>query len=221
MKLRNVATLAKVSALALVLAAFSGFTFAPAAHADAIYNFTYDGCSGGCGPQDPFGTVTLHQVDLETVQISVSLLNNNHFVTTGSHTGFAFNILGGAVTVGTLPDGWVNKGANSEPGFGDFTGGINCAHGNQNGKSGCAGSNQWVGDLIFDVSRAGGLSLDDFGVNGSGFLFATDILSGTTGNTGLVAADGGNNGVPEPGTLAMLGSGLLGLGVMVRRKLSI
>lgn len=210
----------KSTILWLAVAAVFAIGMAPAAHADAVYNLTYDGCSGGCGPQASFGTVTLHQTDANTVTITVSLLNDNVFVTTGSHTGFAFNILGGAVTVGTLPSGWSNKGANSEPGFGSFTNGIDCDKGNSNNKSGCAGSNPWVGDLTFDVTRGSGLSIGDFGVNGSGYVFASDILSGTTGNTGLVAADGNHGGVPEPGTLAMLGTGVLGFAGVLRRKFS-
>jgi hypothetical protein len=199
--------------------AVAGLMTVPAAHADAIYNLTYDGCSGGCGPQNPFGTVNLHQVDSNTVELTVSLLNNNKFVTTGSHTGFAFNFQGGAVSYGTLPTGWSIKGANNEPGFGSFTGGIDCNKGNSNSANSCAGNNPWVGDLTFDVSRASGLSIDDFVINGSGKVFATDIISGTTGETGLVAADGNQSPVPEPATLAMLGTGVLGFAGVLRRKL--
>jgi hypothetical protein len=118
------------------------------AHADAIYNFTLDGCTGGCGPQASFGTIDLHQVSSTDVQITVSLLNGNAFLTTGAHQGFAFNIQGGAVTVGTLPSGWGNPQTNiSQPGFGSFSNSIDCLMGNSNNHNGCAGSNPWVGTL--------------------------------------------------------------------------
>ena len=191
---------------------------APAAHADALFNFTLDGCSGGCGPQTSFGTINLHSVDAQTVQITVSLLNGNQFVTTGSHTGFSFNIQGGAVTVGTLPTGWADAGGPvTQPGFGVFSNGIDCTNGNSNKKKGCDGSNTWVGTLQFEVSRASGLTLSDFVENKKNNLFAVDILSGTTGNTGLVAAN--LSSVPELQTLALLGTGVLGIAGVLRRKL--
>jgi hypothetical protein len=191
------------------------------AHADAIYTLDLDGCSGGCGPQTSFGTIDLMQVDSNTVQISLSLLNNNVNLTTGSHTGFSFNVQGGAITLGTLPTGWVDAGTNvTQPGFGTFTNGVDCSMGNSNNKSGCAGSNPWVGTLTFDVSRSTGLDLTDFVVNGSGNYFATDILSGTTGKTGLVASDQQAPTTPEPGTLALMGTGLIGSAFGLRKRLA-
>ena len=206
--------------LSVIGAALLAIGATTAARADAIYNFTLDGCSGNCGPQASFGTIDLHQVDPDTVQITVSLLNGNKFVTTGSHEGFAFNIQGSAVTIGVLPSGWGNPQTNqSEPGFGTFSNTIDCEMGNSNAKTGCAGDNPWVGDLIFEVNRGSGLVLSDFVGNSHNppIFFATDIISGTTGKTGLVASDG-SSPVPEPGTLALLGTGILGFATVLRRK---
>ena len=138
---------------------------ATAAHADTIYNLTLDGCSAPdlCGPQASFGTINLHQFSSIDVQITVSLLNGNRFLTTGSHNGFTFNVMGGGATVGTLPTGWVVASAPViQPAFGLFTNGIDCAMGNTNPNSGCAGDNPWDGTLQFDVTRGSGLLLTDF-----------------------------------------------------------
>jgi hypothetical protein len=189
----------------------------PAARADMIYNLTFDSCTGGCGPQASFGTIDLHAVNPTTMQITVSLLNGNKFVTTGSHTGFAFNLQGSNATLGTLPTNWVNGGSPvAEPALGVFSNGIDCTHGNTNNNRGCAGSNPWGGTLQFDVSQASGLTYSDFVGNSNGFFFAADIISGTTGLTGLVGSTGP---VPEPSSLLLVGSGLVGVTWSLRRKL--
>ena len=132
--LSNRKQFATLSLAVLALGLFVTGT-APGAHADALYNFTLDGCSGGCGPQTSFGTINLHSVNAQTVQITVSLLNGNQFLTTGTHTGFSFNIQGGAATVGTLPTGWADAGGPvTQPGFGVFSNGIDCTNGNSNKK---------------------------------------------------------------------------------------
>ena len=195
----------------------------PAAHADAIYNFTVDGCSGkSCGSQTSFGTIDLHAINSDTVQITVSLLHGNEFVTTGGHIGFAFTVQGGPVTLGILPTGWSNAGTNlSQSSFGTFTDGIDCTHGNSTGKKNCNGSDPWAGKLQFDVSRLTGLKLSDFVANKDGIFFSADIMSGTTGQTGPIGAMGNvtSTPTPEPGTLISMGTGLLSVAFGLRKRL--
>ncbi len=202
--------------LFLFTVAFSGTLLAAVTLPNVTYSFTNDGCTGGCGPQDSFGTVVLRQIDPNTVDVSVSLLNGNQFVSTGSHTGLAFNFVGPDVKVGSLPDGWSNAGSKiTESAFGVFAHGITCDLGNTNSKWGCAGSNPWAGTLEFEVSRASGLSTADFHTNAGGYTFAADIFSGTNGRTGMVATGAE---IPEPATLVMMGSGVLSLAGMLRKK---
>ena len=222
--------LGAISLLVLGVALLA-FAATPAARADAIYNLTVDGCSGHCGPQTSFGTIDLHAINSDTVQITVKLLNNNKLVTTGSHIGFAFNVKGGGVTLGTLPSAgnlvWTDAGSPvTQAFFGQFTNGVECGAESKKSKPGnCVGKTLWAGtpqfDLQFDVSRTTGLKLSDFVANKGGYFFSADILSDTTGETGPIGAKGNvtSTPTPEPGTLISMGTGLLSVAFGLRKRL--
>ena len=71
----------KIKYIAAILIGIAGLSLQQA-KADT-FNFTSDHCTGGCGPQSSFGTVTLTQVGND-VNVVVSLLNGNQFVKTGA-----------------------------------------------------------------------------------------------------------------------------------------
>jgi hypothetical protein len=179
----------------------------PAAHADTIFTLTQDSCSGGCGI-NPFGTVTLQQVDANTVDVTVNLFNGNKFVTNGNHEALSFNVSGAAVTISGLSSNFsIDTGAIDNPGFGSFGYGL-------------VTSGTIPPPLTFVVSRTTGLSLSDFVGNAQNIFFASDIQSGTNGNTGAVGALAGataQTAVPEPTTFALLGIGLITAGVVRKR----
>jgi hypothetical protein len=55
-----------------------------------------------------------------------------------------------------------------------------------------------------------------FGVNANGYMFSSDVINMTTGETGNVASLA--NPIPEPETYAMMLAGLGLMGFMARRR---
>lgn len=196
----------RVLALAALLAA-SIFVFATPASADLIYSLMVDTCTGGCGTA-PFGTVSLHQVNATTVQVTETLATSVVFVKIGSGNALEFNITNSpTVTISGITTGFTYTGSSSASGLGNFGYAIAC--------SGCGpgASSPLPGPLVFQVSVASGsLSITNFIANSGGFVFASDI-KGTSGNTGEVATR-----APEPASMTLLGVGLFGIGLIRRRR---
>lgn len=212
--------------LLLVVFALASFPNAGPAKADAIYNLTYDSCSGGCGNgsgtnNNNFGYVDLHQVNSTQVSVTVQLTSPAYFVNTGNgtnHAPFAFNVdqsvtISGLTDSNSSPSTYFTAGATnaSISGLGTFSNEIgctnNCPHGASNGGEGTL--------MTFTLTGSSALSFSDFIANSGGYFFSADII-GPAGNTGEVAANnaptitGGGSGAPapEPASLMVFGSAL-------------
>ena len=218
--------------LALTAIAASIAAFVPQARAGVLTYSLNQYVGSGTPTASPYGTVTLTSSG-SNVNVSVSLAGTEGFVDTKAGDSLLWEMANSPLTLTNLTSGFsVVGGTNtndtwtvSSAGNSIHTGGagywdyaVTCA----GGACGHGGSSAYTGKLNFTVE---GVTLSDFMANGSGFYFASDICTQVTdgkctyGITGDIAG-GPSTSVPEPGTLALFGAGLLGCALVAARRRS-
>ena len=192
------------------------------AHADTIgtvatFTLTDKGSLTATGP---FGTITVTQTAAGQVTVHETLAANEYYAGTGAGDALEFNIKAsdGPFNFSGITSGFaVGPAPDTASPFGTFLQSITC--------TACSGgqTSNPPGPLTFIVSSANGVNVSDFLANSGGFFFASDIFIGNivtgVGQTGNVAAGGPAGVTPEPSSLMLLGTGILGAAGLFRRKL--
>lgn len=192
--------------------------FGLAAHADEIY--TLDVQQNG-NPGTTEGTVTVTQISPTEISVSATVASGYYFVASGSGNSLDFNLSDAhpTITITTTDFTMSGTSVNGSP-WGTFNYGIGCS----GITCGSGASNTTDATLTFTVMDPGGISYLNFtpnpGKNSTPEIYFVSDINPAGGN---VAAGVGSSTVvttatPEPSSLMLLGSGVLGLAGLVRRR---